>query len=131
MHNPILSKMVAEARIADLTRAGRSSNRVERSAPKIPTFSHVTLRFAVPDDEHVLRTLATLDSSAPPAGPALIAEVDGRIRAALSLADGRVVADPFYPTEHLVKLLRTREAHLSGEQGRRRSPLAQARARLA
>ncbi len=131
MHNPMFSKMIAEARIADLTRASRASRRVERTAPKVPAFSHVTLRFAFPDDERPLRSLAALDSTAPPAGPVLVAEVDGSMRAALSLGDGSVVADPFYPTEHLVKLLRTRAAHLAGDGRRPRSPLARLRARLA
>jgi hypothetical protein len=64
MHNPMLSKMIAEARIADLARASRARQHVERSAPKVPSVSHVTLRFAFPDDERALRRLATLDSSA-------------------------------------------------------------------
>ena len=48
MHNPMLSKMIAEARIADLTRTRRQRARAESSAPKIPSFSHVTLRYAFP-----------------------------------------------------------------------------------
>jgi hypothetical protein len=131
MHNPMVSKMMAEARIADLARASRSGRRSERSAPKVPPFSHVTLRFAFPDDERALCTLAALDSSPRPASPVLVAEVDGRMRAALSLADGDVIADPFYPAEHLVKLLRTRARHLAGGKGRGRSALARLRARLA
>jgi hypothetical protein len=131
MHNPMFSKMIAEARIADLTRASRAGQRVERAAPKVPSVSHVTLRFAFPDDERALQTLVALDSSAPPAAPVLVAEVDGMMRAALSLSDGGVIADPFYPTEHLVKLLRTRAAHLTGAPIRRRSRLARLRARLA
>ena len=131
MHNPMFSKMIAEARIADLARASRESRRPERSAPKVPSYGHVTLRFAFPDDAHALQALASLDSSSPPPGRVLVAEVDGRMRAALSLADGSVVADPFYPTVHLVKLLRTRAAHLAGAPIGRRSRLARLRARLA
>jgi hypothetical protein len=74
----------------------------------------LTLRFAFPDDQVVLARLAALDSSEPPPQPVLIAEVDGEPRAALSLADGRVVADPFRFTLPLVALLRARAAQLSG-----------------
>jgi hypothetical protein len=37
----------------------------------------------------------------------LLAEVGGEVRAALSLSDGVVVADPFHPTAALAVLLRT------------------------
>ncbi len=50
--------------------------------------------------------LAALDSAAVPFGQVLIAEVDGQPKAALSLADGGVVADPFSRTAELVGLLR-------------------------
>jgi hypothetical protein len=55
----------------------------------------VTLRFGSPADEGRLARLAALDSSAPPAQPVLLAEVDGQLRAAIALAGGAVVADPF------------------------------------
>ncbi|MBV9464847.1 MAG: hypothetical protein JO169_01910, partial [Solirubrobacterales bacterium] len=45
-----------------------------------------------------------------PAQPALVAEIDGELCAALSLADGRVVADPFRPSGALLELLRMRAA---------------------
>jgi len=66
----------------------------------------LTLRFAFPDDEAALARLAALDSSEAPAMPVLLGEVGGQLRAALSLADGAVVADPFHPTVALVELLR-------------------------
>jgi hypothetical protein len=52
--------------------------------------------------------LAELDSQRPVTGPALVGEIDGRPAAAISLADGRVVADPFRPTADVVELLRLR-----------------------
>jgi hypothetical protein len=52
--------------------------------------------------------LAELDSQRPLTGPALVGEIDGRPAAAISLADGRVVADPFQPTGQLVAQLRMR-----------------------
>jgi hypothetical protein len=75
--------------------------------------SPVTLRFAFPDDDAGLARLAALDCALPLALPALVAEVDGELRAALSLVDGRAVADPFHFTGELVDLLRTRAQQLA------------------
>jgi hypothetical protein len=52
--------------------------------------------------------LAELDSQRPLTGPALVGEIDGKPAAAISLDDGRVVADPFQHTARLVSLLRMR-----------------------
>jgi len=96
--------------------------------------SAVTLRFAFPDDDAALARLAALDSAGPPPKPVLVAEVGGEFRAALSLSDGAVVADPFCRTLELVHLLKARAAQLSGasESGRRRRVSVRARfARLA
>jgi hypothetical protein len=50
--------------------------------------------------------LALLDDRRAPAGPALLAYVDGELRAAVGLVDGRAIADPFHPTAELVEILR-------------------------
>lgn len=67
----------------------------------------VTIRTAGALDQPALRRLASLDSaeSVPP-GPMLLAEIDHDVRAALSLCDGSVIANPFLRTDHLVQLLR-------------------------
>jgi hypothetical protein len=78
----------------------------------------VTIRHAFPDDALPLLRLAALDSSQPPAQPALVAEVDGELRAALSLRDGRVVSDPFHRTQALVDLLHARAAQLTAADAR-------------
>ena len=71
----------------------------------------ITIRPAYADDERALARLAVLDSAdAVPTRPLLLAEVDGELRAALSLSDGAVVADPFSPTLDLIELLRTHAA---------------------
>jgi hypothetical protein len=51
----------------------------------------------------------------------LIAELDGRLLAALALSDGRVVADPFHPTADLIDLLRARANQLTRSRHVRRS----------
>ena len=70
------------------------------------------IRRTTPDDGAALRRLAALDSQRPLGPDALVAVADGRVRAALSLVDGRAVADPFLPTAELVDLLRMRAAQL-------------------
>jgi len=96
----------------------------------MPAPEAVTIRFAFPDDERPLGRLAALDSAAVPAAPVLLAEAGGELRAALSLSDGTVVADPFHFTEELIVLLRARAAQLAEpsakrwRRGRRRVGLA-------
>ena len=66
----------------------------------------IVIRRATDADSGTLADLAILDSRAPLAGPALVAEIDGDVLAALDLYDGSVAADPFAPTAELVELLR-------------------------
>jgi hypothetical protein len=70
------------------------------------------IRQATIDDQDVLQRLAGLDSQRPLSGPALIGEIDGTPSAAISMADGRVVADPFKLTAHLVPVLMMRRRSL-------------------
>jgi hypothetical protein len=66
------------------------------------------IRQATEDDQQALRRLAELDSERPLAAPALIADLRGEPAAAISLADGRIVADPFKNTAVLRQLLHYR-----------------------
>lgn len=71
----------------------------------------ITIRPAYADDERALERLAALDSTdRPPPGPCLLAEVDGELRAVLSLRDGSAVADPFFATAQLLALMRAHAA---------------------
>lgn len=72
----------------------------------------VTLRPATNADARELRLLAERDSSSVPDGALLIAAVEGEIRAAISLLDGGVIADPFHATSSLVELLVLRAKQL-------------------
>ena len=80
----------------------------------------ITIRYAYADDDPALARLAVLDSamSAPPE-PLLVAEVDGELRAALSLSDETAIADPFFPTANLLELLRVRAATIRPRRRRR------------
>lgn len=80
--------------------------------PAGATVPAVTLRLATVADAHAIERLAALDSATAPAGPVLLAEVDGTIRAALALSGGATIADPFFPSAALVPLLRARALQL-------------------
>jgi hypothetical protein len=73
---------------------------------------NITVRRSTSADESALARLAALDSATPPRGPALIAEADTRMLAALPLGAGRPIADPFEPTASLVQLLELRRAQM-------------------
>ena len=66
----------------------------------------ISIRAATNGDGPALARLAALDSAPVPFGPVLLAEVDGLPKAALSVADDRVIGDPFARTAELVELLR-------------------------
>jgi hypothetical protein len=83
----------------------------------------MVLRADRPTDESTLRRLAALDSTRPLQGPALVAEVDGRAVAAIGLADGRVVADPFVKTAEVVELLKVRAGRMRPQADERRHGL--------
>lgn len=70
------------------------------------------IRLATHEDERALRELAELDSQKPITERALVGEINGRVAAALSLSDGRIVADPFQATSHLAAQLRLRAGAL-------------------
>jgi hypothetical protein len=76
------------------------------------TMTNVTVRRSTSADHAGLARLAALDSARPPRGPALIAEADSRMLAALPLGSGRPIADPFEPTAELVDLLELRRAQI-------------------
>jgi hypothetical protein len=90
----------------DLLGANRRelSRRVERRAPA-PEAEAVVIRLAGGRDRDPLVRLAALDCAPRLAGDVLLAEVAGEIRAALELASGRMIADPFRPTAELKDLL--------------------------
>jgi hypothetical protein len=72
------------------------------------TMQAVTIRDALPADTDALDRLAELDSSRPLRRPALVAEVGGELWAAVSVAEQRVIADPFRPSGELGHLLTQR-----------------------
>jgi len=66
----------------------------------------ITITHSTEADEPTVRRLAALDDRRPPHGPALLAYVDGELRAAVGIVDGQAVADPFHRTLDIVEMLR-------------------------
>jgi hypothetical protein len=77
----------------------------------------LTIRHATSADEFYIRRLAALDSSSPPTGDVLLAEMGEELWAAMSLDTGAVIADPFRPSAELVELLRVRAGKRRGRRG--------------
>jgi hypothetical protein len=86
-----------------------------------PDPNALTIREAQPADDAALRELAALDSSRVPSGRILVAELEGELQAAVPLAGGPGIADPFRPTETLVSLCQLRAAQLRTLERRRQS----------
>jgi hypothetical protein len=66
----------------------------------------LTIRHAIAADEADLTRVAALDSSRVPSGELLVAELDGRVVAALSIDTGAAIADPFEHTAAIVESIR-------------------------
>lgn len=80
----------------------------------------IVIRRSGPGDGQAIRDLAGLDDYEWAGGPALLAEVDGSLRAALPLDGGEGFADPFYETEEIAALLELRAVQLGRPAKRRR-----------
>jgi hypothetical protein len=80
----------------------------------------LTVRRAGAQDAAQLLRLAALDSAGVPSGDVLVAESSGQLLAALSLADGHAVADPFEPTAEMVEVLRLRAGQIAQVEARKR-----------
>jgi hypothetical protein len=105
-----ITNLAVRSHQADLL---RSAQHPRAAAPGGDTpVTKLTLRYAVTADRDRLHALAELDSSLAPSGTALVAEIDGRLRAALPLDGGRPIADPFHRGAELIELLRMRAAQL-------------------
>ena len=72
----------------------------------------ITIRQATSADAFALRRLAALDDAPALRGAVLMAEQAGDVRAALSLENGRAIANPFAPTAELVEMLRVQSRYI-------------------
>jgi hypothetical protein len=71
---------------------------------------HIVIRSAESADAQALAVLAVLDGGhKQPKGRVMVAEVDGRLRAAVG-SNGAAISDPFWPSAELVSMLRVRSS---------------------
>jgi hypothetical protein len=77
-----------------------------------PSAADFVIRFATADDVPALRRLVQQGRLRVFCGPALVAEIGGAVAAALSLADGQIVAEPSQPTR-VRQMLRARRDALA------------------
>ena len=89
----------------------------------MPATSSLYLFPAADVDAGTVHRLAALDEVEPLAEPVLVAVADGRAVAALSVADGRVAADPFTRSADAVAMLRLRARQERRRSARRRRGL--------
>ena len=83
----------------------------------------ISIRRLGDEDLAAVERLAQLESRRPPEGTLLGVEIEGRLLAAISLATGESIADPFSRSAELRALLELRAAQLRRrENGRRRLP---------
>jgi hypothetical protein len=84
----------------------------------------LTIRRADAADAGALVRLAAIDSSYPPTGDALLAEVGDELWAAIELDTGAAIADPFRPSGDLVDLLRLQASLATGSERTERRALS-------
>ena len=109
-----MANVIVEERVEAAERYRRAKDAGRATEEKPDVYDSVTVRLAGDADRDALRQLAERDGGRTPRGPLLVAEVDGSVLAARSLADGSAVADPFAHSAHLAELLALRAAHLRG-----------------
>ena len=127
MH-PLLAAGLANSLSRDRVRAARSRRTAKvakRAAADAP--ADVVIRRATTADAPALARLGELDGDRRVGAllarhaaehDVLIAEVDGRLEAALALNDGLAVADPFRPSAVNAELLALRARQLGGAAAR-------------
>ena len=106
-----MARVVVEDRIEAAARHRREEELIH-PAPEPDGYESVTVRLARRRDAAALRSLSQLDGRGELTEPVLVAEVEGHLLAARSLADGASVADPFRHTAHLAEMLALRSVHL-------------------
>lgn len=117
-----MNVMVAREHVSDMRRRSARVQEIDRVATAT---SHPTLelRLASVDDGEAVHRIAALDDARALDGQVLLAIIDGEPVAALSLLDGRVVANPFVRTSEAVELLRRWADDRSPARARRRPRL--------
>jgi hypothetical protein len=107
----MISPSLLELHLPQPTLPARPFRRARTVAAGLP--ADVLIRVARPADAGAVSRLEAMEDRALPGGSRLIAEVDGRAIAAVAVADGTAVADPFERSETAVELLRLRALQIA------------------
>jgi hypothetical protein len=102
-------RMIMNDRIESL---GRSAARPPKQAVPQIEAPDVELRLCKDADDFALAQLGELSEQPVPTGRLVVALLDGRLVAALPVAGGPVLRDPFVRTAHLIGLLELRAKQL-------------------
>jgi hypothetical protein len=102
------------SRVEDLHRHAmrRPAARQDATQPRPARAQAIAVRRATAADRSALEMLAALDGGRMPSGDVLIAEIGDEPQAAIEVATGVTIADPFRKTAQLVELLTLRAAGL-------------------
>ena len=118
LQHPEIMRLLANERAETLRRAGRPVVRPTRR--RATDLSEIELRLCRVGDDPALEELAALAERPLASGRLVVAVVGGRLVAALPLAGGPALTDPFVRTAHLLPLLEMRAAQLREPVQRRR-----------
>jgi hypothetical protein len=117
MIHPEFSMILAAERIEQLRRDARV---VRRPRPRPVTDTRdLELRLCRIADDPQLDELAVLEGRPVPNGRMVLAVIRGRIVAAVPLAGGQALRDPFAKTQHVMPLLELRASQLREPEPRR------------
>ena len=112
--HPDVMLELAEGKLQDMRREQARRARIAPSqTARQQADPTIALRLCRVGDDPALEKLAALAESSVPKGQLVIAELDGRIVAALPLDGGQPLRDPFVRTAHLQRLLELRVAQLN------------------
>src|SRR6266511_172712 len=95
-----MARVVVEERVEAAERYRRQKEARVAARERPDVYDSVTVRFAGEEDQASLHRLARRDGGRVPSGTLLVADVDGALLAARSLANGDTIADPFVRSEH-------------------------------
>jgi hypothetical protein len=110
MFNDHLLRTLSRYRSEDARRGRDQVTPIAAPTAREDQIEPLTIRHAVSTDLSAIERLAALDSRRVPSGELFVAEVEGRLFAAVSVDTGAVIADPFEPTASIVDVLRLHAA---------------------
>jgi len=116
--HPEITRFLATEHVETLRRAAKPI--LHTSGQAATDLAEIELRLCRVGDDPALAELAALAERPLPFGRFVVALVNGRLIAALPLAGGHVLTDPFVRTAHLRPLLELRAAQLREPRRRRR-----------